>query len=101
MLLPVTFGSQQQPFTVVLDTGSSVPYVSYLYNSSATFANTSQPGSLEYGGAGNVTGWYATDRVAIGGITSAKLDFLLRTNVPDNAYTAGGGLFGFALLGYK
>jgi hypothetical protein len=48
-MLPVTMGSQQQKMSVVLDTGSTVPYATgFNYLQSTTFTNTSVPGTLEY-----------------------------------------------------
>jgi hypothetical protein len=48
MLLPVVMGSQKQKLSVVLDTGSTVPYTTgFNFLQSSTFTNTSVPGTLE------------------------------------------------------
>lgn len=100
MMLPVVMGSQQQKLSVVLDTGSTTPYTTgFNWQQSTSFVNTSVPGTLVYGGAGDKTGFYCTDTATIGSIT-VKTFNLLVTDGDKGINGDGGGLFGFALGSY-
>lgn len=108
MLLPVTMGSQQQQLPVILDTGSTVPYVyGFNFKESNTFTNLSIPGNLSYGGGAVVKGFYCTDTVSVSNITTKTFEFMVTNNDPgsgtpsDFSDSKGQGLFGFALGSYR